>query len=57
MKGKNKQIRINESLHNDFIKQYPEVEKLFLDRCLFLALQDRKFFEDVFFNPLFVEVK
>lgn len=57
MKGKNKQIRVNESLHNQFVSVYPEVLKIYLDRCLQLALQDKKFFDYVFFNPLFIEVK
>lgn len=36
---------------------YPEVKQIFLNRCLKLALQNKKFFEDVFFNDLFLEVK
>lgn len=52
-----KAININKDLYDRFEHVYPELCSIFLNRSLVLALQDKKFFEDVFLNPLFVGVK
>lgn len=40
-----------------FEQFYPHLKEIFLTRCLDLACQDKDFFDKVFFNELFVEVK
>lgn len=56
--SKNKHpVYIDADIYDRFEYLYPEVTKLFINRALKLALQDKKYFEDVFFNHLFIEVK
>lgn len=52
-----KPVNLDRDTLERFEYLYPEVKQIFLNRCLKLALQDKKFFEDVFFNQLFMEVK
>lgn len=52
-----KPINIDKELYEKFEYLYPELTGIFLNRALKLALQDKKYFEDVFFNKLFIEVK
>lgn len=54
---KKKQINIDKDTFEKFDYLYPEITSIFLNRVLKLALQDKKFFEEVFFNKLFIEVK
>lgn len=56
--GKNKKpINVDTDIIDRFDYMYPRIKNLFVNRALTLALQDKKYFEEVFFNPLFVEVK
>lgn len=52
-----KHLNIDKDLVDRFDYIYPRLKHVFIERAFKLALQDKKFFEDVFFNPLFVEVK
>lgn len=52
-----KPVNLDKDSLERFEYMYPEVKQIFLNRCVKLALQDKKFFEDVFFNKLFIEVK
>ena len=52
-----KSINIDKATFDRFDYLYPEVCSIFINRALKLALQDKKYFEDVFFNKLFIEVK
>lgn len=52
-----KSININKELFDKFEYLYPELCSMFLNRSLTLALQDKKYFEEVFFNKLFIGVK
>ena len=54
---KKQHINVDRALTDKFDYVYPRLKHIFVARALELALQDKKFFEDVFFNPLFVEVK
>lgn len=54
---KKQHINVDRELTDKFDYVYPRLKHIFVARALELALQDKKFFEDVFFNPLFVEVK
>lgn len=42
---------------DEFEQYYPHLKELFLSRCLKLAVVSKDFFEQVFFNELFTEVK
>ena len=56
--SKNKKpINCERTVVDKFEEVYPRLKELFVQRSLILALQDKKYFEDVFFNPMFVEVK
>lgn len=56
--SKNKRpINCNRELVEKFDYLYPNIKEIFVNRALTLALQDKKYFEDVFFNKLFIEVK
>ena len=56
--GKNKKnVTVNKDVVDRFEYLYPKLTGIFLTRALTLALQDKKYFEDVFFNPIFMEVK
>ena len=52
-----KSINIDKATFERFDYLYPEICSIFINRSLKLALQDKKYFEDVFFNKLFIEVK
>lgn len=55
--SKKKSINIDKDIFEKFDYLYPEIASIFINRSLKLALQDKKFFEEVFFNKLFIEVK
>ncbi len=58
MNSKNKRpINVDKEAYESFEKQYPCLKELFLTRCLVLASQRPDFFQQVFFDPLFMEVK
>lgn len=58
MNSKNKRpVNIDREKLEKFEKQYPSLKELFLNRCLVLATQNPDFFQQVFFNPIFMEVK
>lgn len=42
---------------DEFEHYYPHLKELFLSRCLKLAVVSKDFFEQVFFNELFTEIK
>lgn len=52
-----KPVNLDKESLERFDYMYPEVKQIFLNRCIQLALQDKKFLEDVFFNELFLEVR
>lgn len=52
-----KSINIDKSTYERFEYLYPDICSIFINRALKLALQDKKYFEDVFFNKMFIEVK
>ena len=52
-----KSINIDKAIFEKFDYLYPEICSIFINRSLKLALQDKKYFEEVFFNQLFIEVK
>lgn len=52
-----KPVNLDKELVDRFDYLFPAIKSIFLNRALELALQDKKFFEDVFFNPIFMEVK
>ena len=52
-----KPVNLNKELVDRFDYLYTDIKYIFLNRALELALQDKKYFEDVFFNPIFVEVR
>ena len=56
--SKNKRpINANRDIVDKFDYLYPNIKEIFVTRALTLALQDKKYFEDVFFNKFFIEVK
>lgn len=50
-------INVDKQTFEEFDKQYPNLKELFLTRCLKLATQKPDFFQQVFFDPMFMEVK
>lgn len=50
-------INVDKDAFEKFEKQYPCLKELFLTRCLILASQKPDFFQTVFFDPMFMEVK
>lgn len=52
-----KHINVDSELVERFDYLYPRLKHIFVARSIELALQDKKYFEDVFFNKLFIEVK
>lgn len=52
-----KHVNVDKETLDRFDYLYPRLKHLFAERAFKLALQDKKYFEDVFFNPLFLEVK
>ncbi len=58
MNGRSKRpINVDKDAFEKFEKQYPSLKELFLTRCLILASQRPDFFQQVFFDPMFLEVK
>ncbi len=58
MNSKNKRpINVDKVAYENFEKQYPCLKELFLTRCLVLATQKPDFFQQVFFDKMFTEVK
>lgn len=56
--SKNKRsVNIDKNTYERFEYLYPDIVHIFINRALKLALQDKKYFEDVFFNKIFIEVK
>lgn len=54
---KKRPVNVDKDAFDKFEYLYPEVAVIFINRALKLALQDKKFFENVFFNKFFIEVK
>lgn len=52
-----KPINCDKEIVDKFDDYYPRLKELFVKRSLILALQDKAYFEEVFFNPIFMEVK
>lgn len=52
-----KHVNIDRETLERFDYLYPRLKHLFAERAFKLALQDKDYFEKVFFNPLFIEVK
>ena len=52
-----KSVNIDKNTYERFEYLYPDICSIFINRALRLALQDKKYFEEVFFNKLFIEVK
>lgn len=50
-------VNVNKELYEKFEYLYPDLCSIFINRSLALALQDKKYFEEVFFNKLFIGVK
>lgn len=48
-------VNLDRDLLERFERVYPRLARPFCDRAITLALQDKKFFEEVFFNALFIE--
>ena len=58
MTSKNKKpVNLDKETVDRFNYLYPNVCSIFLNRALKLALQDKDYFQNVFFNPIFMEVK
>lgn len=56
--SKNKKpVFVDRKLCERFFYLYPDLLAKFCDRAIILAVQDKAFFEQVFFNPIFMEVK
>lgn len=56
--SKNKKcVYIDKVTFDKFDYLYPKITKDFINRALELALQNKKVFEEIFFNPMFIEVK
>lgn len=52
-----KPINCDKEIVDKFDDFYPRLKELFVKRSLILALQNKEYFEEVFFNPIFMEVK
>lgn len=52
-----KSVNIDKNTYERFEYLYPDIVHIFINRALKLALQDKKYFEEVFFNKMFIEVK
>ena len=58
MNSKSKRpINVDKEAFENFEKQYPNLKELFLTRCLIMATKKTDFFQQVFFDPMFIEVK
>lgn len=54
---KKRPVNVDKEVFEKFDYLYPDLVSLFINRSLKLALQDKKYFEEVFFNKLFIGVK
>ena len=54
---KKRPINVDMDAYEKFEQQYPSLKELFLTRCLILASKKPDFFQQVFFDPMFIEVK
>ena len=54
---KKQHINVDRELSDRFDYVYPRLKHIFVARSMELALQDKNYFEEVFFNKLFLEVK
>lgn len=53
--AKNKRpVNVDKSIVERFEYLYPRLKEIFLNRCLDLAINDTKFFNEVFFNKKFM---
>lgn len=52
-----KHINVDSDLVDRFDYIYPRIKHIFVQRALELALQDKNYFDEVFFNKIFLEVK
>lgn len=52
-----KSINLDKCLCERFSYLYPKVMKTFIERALVKAVQDRRFFESVYFLPEKLEIK
>lgn len=52
-----KHLNVDKELLDRFDYVYPRLKNIFVERAIKLALQDKNYFENVFFNKLFIEVK
>lgn len=50
-------INVDKDAYEQFEKQYPNLKELFLTRCLIMASKKPDFFQQVFLDPMFIEVK
>lgn len=50
-------INVDKDAYEQFEKQYPNLKELFLTRCLIMASKKHDFFQQVFFDSMFIEVK
>lgn len=58
MNGKNRRpVNVDKDACEQFEKQYPSLKELFLTRCLIMASKKPEFFQQVFFDKVFFEVK
>lgn len=49
-------ISLDKKLVERFRKLYPNILNIYVNRAIELGLQDKSIFEEVFFNPIFMEV-
>ena len=52
-----KSISVNKDIADRFEYLYPKLSGVFVTRALTLALQNKEIFEEIFFNPIFMEIK
>lgn len=56
--SKNKKpVFVDRKLCERFSYLYPDLLAKFCERAILLSIQDKTYFEKVFFNPIFMEVK
>lgn len=49
-----KNVSLSKDVLESFEYLYPKLSKTFLERAMLLALEDKTYFEKVWFNPKFV---
>lgn len=57
MKVPKRHMQIRKDIVDKFEEIYPRCKEIFIARVLYLALQDKDFFDKIYFNPVFIEVK